>query len=979
VNEDRDEQQQLRSVALRNAESIFVARQRAEEELVRTKEALERKTQELADSLAMLRRSERELADFFENASVGLHWVGPDGVILRVNQAELDLLGYCREEYVGHHIAEFHVDQDAIADILRRLWAGETLRDYAAKMRCKDGSIKHVLIDSSVMWEDDRFVHTRCFTRDVTDRTRVEEAQARLAAIVESSDDAIIGKTLDSQILSWNAGAERLFGYTAGQVIGQPVTLLIPADRQDEERLILERLRRGERIEHYETVRVSKEGRQIDVSLTVSPVLGSSGHVIAASTIARDITLKKRAEHRLATQYGVTRALAESATLNEAAPNILQAVCEHLGWEVGALWCVDQPSKVLRCLEVWHRSSVQIPRFAATCRQCTFQPGVGLPGRVWRSAGAAWIPDVVKDDNFPRGPVAAAEGLHGAFGFPILLKEEVLGVLEFFSAQIRQPDDDLLRMMTAIGSQIGQFIERERAEEALRESEHRFRLMADTIPSVIWTAATDGRILYANERWFAYCGLTPEENDQWAERVLHPDDYQRCVETWTAALQLGAEYEIEVRNRRHDGVYRWFVTRAVPFRDSSGRIVQWFGTTTDIDDRKRAEQENASLLATLKEADLRKDEFLAMLAHELRNPLAPIRNAAHIFRANAPLAPELRWAAAVMDRQVRQMTRLVDDLLDVSRISRGKIELRKQLIDLAAVVDSAVEASRPLIEKWGHELAVSIPSEPILLEADMTRLAQVLSNLLNNAAKYTDQGGRIRLTAERQSRHVLIRVKDTGIGIPPDMLSSIFDTFTQVDRSLERSEGGLGIGLTLVQRLVEMHGGSVEARSDGPGTGSEFLVHLPIAENVDGQRTQGAPGGEQEAMAPAARRILIVDDNADAADSLGVLLRMMGNEVYTAHDGLEAVGAAAAFQPDVALLDIGLPKLNGYEVARRIREQNGGSDMVLIALTGWGQEEDRRRSRAAGFNHHMTKPVEFGALQRLLAESNPRQLDRRRT
>jgi CheY-like chemotaxis protein len=337
----------------------------------------------------------------------------------------------------------------------------------------------------------------------------------------------------------------------------------------------------------------------------------------------------------------------------------------------------------------------------------------------------------------------------------------------------------------------------------------------------------------------------------------------------------------------------------------------------------------------------------------------------------------MRWAADVIDRQVRQMTRLVDDLLDVSRISTGKIELRKRLIELAPVVDSAVEASRPLIERWGHQLTVSIPSEPIVLEADTTRLAQVLSNLLNNAAKYTQQGGRIRLTAERQRRHVLIRVEDTGIGIPRDMLSSIFDMFTQVDGSLERSEGGLGIGLTLVQRLVEMHGGTVEARSDGPGSGSEFLVRLPVAEQA-GQRRREAQGDEQHAVVPVPRRILIVDDNSDAAESLGVLLRMMGNEVYTAHDGLEAVGEAAAFEPDVALLDIGLPKLNGYEVARRIREQNGGGDIVLVALTGWGQEDDRRRSKEAGFDHHMTKPVEFSTLQRLLAESTPRQRDRRR-
>ena len=331
--------------------------------------------------------------------------------------------------------------------------------------------------------------------------------------------------------------------------------------------------------------------------------------------------------------------------------------------------------------------------------------------------------------------------------------------------------------------------------------------------------------------------------------------------------------------------------------------------------------ENASLLAALKEADRRKDEFLAMLAHELRNPLAPIRNAVQIFRAKGPPVPELQWATEVIDRQVQQMTRLVDDLLDVSRITRGKIELRKERVELATVVNSAVEASRPLIEKWGHELTVTIPPQPIHLEADPTRLAQVLLNLLNNAAKYTDQGGRIWLTAERQGDQVLIRVKDTGIGIPAEMLPRIFEMFTQVDRSLERSQGGLGIGLTLVQRLVEMHGGTRRGPQRRPRQGQR--VRRAPAGRRGGQAATARRGGmaARRSLRPPTCRILVVDDNQDAADSLGMLLRMMGNEVHTAHDGLEAVGAAAAFQPDVVLLDIGLPKLNGYEAARRIREQ----------------------------------------------------------
>jgi PAS domain S-box-containing protein len=1083
-----DEDEELRSVALQNAQSIHLARQRAEEALQRTRAALESRTQELAQSLALMRatlesttdgilatdadgrittcnerfgvmwpvapellerrdlravmqansrffddpasflarveeirasaapethdvlrlsdgrvferftqvqqldgrnvgrvwslrdvtehhravqameQSSLELADFFENASVGLHWAGPDGTILRVNRAELDLLGYEREDYVGHRISEFHVDQAVIADILERLRAGEVLRDREVRMRCRNGEIKHVLLDSSVLWKDGEFIHTRCFTRDLSDRARASEAQSRLAAIVESSEDAIIGKTLDSRIMTWNAGAQRLFGYTAEEIVGQSITLLIPADRQDEERQILEQVRRGERLEHYDTVRIARDGRLIDVSLTVSPVLDAAGQVVAASSIARDITASKR------------------------------------------------------------------------------------------------------------------------------------------------------------------------AEEALRASEQRFRLLAKTIPSMIWTAAPDGTITYANDRWFEYCGLTPSHSgDDWPELVVHPDDRERCREAWSRARRDGTEYAIEVRHRRYDGAYRWFVTRAVPLRDDAERVEQWFGITTDIEDRKRAEQtshflaevstslseltddegtlsrvariavtdfadwcrvdlqqvdgslrtlalthrdpqreqfaltlaqryaaratdahwpmrvvktgepewiprvndqllqelarddehlrlirelglvsvisvplksrhrtlgaltfataesgriydtsdltaaedlahrtviamENANLLKALQGSDRRKDEFLAMLAHELRNPLAPIRNAVQIFRVKSPPVPELRWATEVIDRQAEQMARLVDDLMDVSRITRGNIELRREIVDLRRVVNTALEASRPLIEKWNHAMTVTMPDEPVWLDADPTRLAQVLLNLVNNSAKYTEHGGNIALSVRRRGDEALITVSDDGIGIPQEMLPRIFDMFTQLDRSRERSEGGLGIGLTLVQRLVEMHGGVVEARSEGEGKGSEFVVRIPVAADASHQ-PPGVPGTP---LSPRPRRILVVDDNRDAAHTLAKLLSMLGNDVTTAHDGVEAVGAAATFRPDVVLLDLGLPRLNGYDVARKIRAQEGGSGILLVALTGWGQARDRERTGAAGFDHHMTKPVEFDVLLELLHEAPDR-------
>jgi two-component system CheB/CheR fusion protein len=377
-----------------------------------------------------------------------------------------------------------------------------------------------------------------------------------------------------------------------------------------------------------------------------------------------------------------------------------------------------------------------------------------------------------------------------------------------------------------------------------------------------------------------------------------------------------------------------------------------------------AERERADELA---EASRHKDEFLATLAHELRNPLAPIRNAVQYLGMEGLKEPDVRTARDMIARQVAVMVRLIDDLLDVSRISRNKLDLRKQQVELAAVVESAVESSRPLIQQCGHELTVSLPPQPVHLDADPVRLSQVFSNLLNNAAKYTKLRGHIWLTAEREGSDAVVSVRDNGIGIPGDMLARVFDMFTQVDRSLERSQGGLAIGLTLVRRLVEMHDGSIEARSNGPDQGSEFVVRLPLPVQPPQEPPPQSDGPRAASLSGC--RILVVDDNKDSADSMGMLLRIKGNDIRTAHDGLEAVDVAGTFRPELVLLDIGLPKLNGYEVARRIRQQPWGRDAILVALTGWGQDEDRRRSQEAGFNFHIVKPVEIAALEKLLSAS----------
>jgi signal transduction histidine kinase len=378
--------------------------------------------------------------------------------------------------------------------------------------------------------------------------------------------------------------------------------------------------------------------------------------------------------------------------------------------------------------------------------------------------------------------------------------------------------------------------------------------------------------------------------------------------------------------------------------------------------------EQRLLIRQLHQTSRKKDEFLATLAHELRNPLAPIRNAAQYLRLKGSMEPDLQNARDIIDRQVRHLARLVDDLLDVSRIARDKIILQKERLALGVVLTSAIESSRPLIESAGHELIVCLPPEPVYVEGDLTRLAQVFGNLLVNAAKYTDRGGRIWLTADRQGSDVVISVKDTGIGIPADHLPHLFEMFRQAAPTLERSQGGLGIGLALVKGLVELHGGSIEAQSDGPGKGSEFLVRLPLAFEAPMRREVEEMEGEPIMPRNLRCRVLVADDNHDATLTLAMMLSYWGHEVRTAHDGQAAVELAEAFQPNVILLDIGMPKLNGYDAARRIRQHPWGQAACLIALTGWGQEEDKRRAKESGFDRHFTKPVDPSCLQKLLAE-----------
>ena len=522
-----------------------------------------------------------------------------------------------------------------------------------------------------------------------------------------------------------------------------------------------------------------------------------------------------------------------------------------------------------------------------------------------------------------------------------------------------------------------------RAKEALekktQELAHSLAMMSATLESTTdGILVTDGRgaVTGFNER-YVLMWRVPRE-------IMDSGDHRKILEATSVYFSEPASYISRVENiydssvPESDDVLE-LADGSVFERFSRIQFVEghYFGRVwsfRDITERKQMEdvrekatQELRKLAANLSEADRRKNEFLAMLAHELRNPLAPIRNALQILRMSDGDEQTLRAASEMMERQVNQLVRLVDDLLDVSRISRGKIELRRERTDLTSVVNDAVEATRPSCDERGVDLKVSLPEQPIFVHGDPDRLVQVIGNLLNNSCKFTEKDGSIFIMLDSDGANAVVSVKDTGIGLSPNQIPHIFDMFVQADTSLERSVSGLGIGLTLVKNLVQMHGGTVEAHSGGLGHGSEFLVRLPLQAEMYAAPQVDEPAVDEQ-TAPARRRILVVDDNVDSAESLAMLLKIMGHDVELAFYGLEAVEKAGQFSPEVVLLDIGLPILNGFEAAREIRRQPWGSNMLLIALTGWGQEEDRRNSREAGFDCHMVKPVDHMALIKQLDE-----------
>jgi two-component system CheB/CheR fusion protein len=626
-----------------------------------------------------------------------------------------------------------------------------------------------------------------------------------LAAIVESSADAILSQDLNHTIQSWNQGAERLLGYRSEEIIGQPITRLIPTRLHHDESRVLERIKHGEQITPYETVRLCKDGTEILVSVTVSPIRDRTGQLIGISRIVHDIT-------------------------------------KHIS-------------------------------MAETLRE----------------------------------------------------KEEHL----------------------------------------------RMALLASRAGTYRWNIQTTNQIQWS-EGLREVCGLEagegkgPSTLEDWLT-LIHPDDRPAFLAALKRCLDSGAELDIEYRVIDSKGTTRWLADRGKVFLGAAKQPLYLMGTCVDITEHQHQQAQLRQQAELLKDADRRKDEFLATLAHELRNPLTPLTNSLQILKQIGHEPEALAKTLAIAERQLQYLVRLVDDLLDISRITRGKIRLHKEKITVDAVIQSALELSHPHMEIGDHTLHVEISEAQLPLYGDLTRLAQAVSNLLINAAKYTPSHGYIQLIAHRgESRTVVITVQDNGIGLSKEILPIIFDMFVQAENPGERIAGGLGIGLPLVKGLVELHGGQVEVTSPGLGQGSTFTVRLPLAVEIAVEEPPSQSLLTETLAEAPIHRILVVDDNVDVADSTAAVMKTLGHQIHVAYSGESALKAAREYRPDIVLLDLGMPGMNGYEVAKQLRQLPGQEGLRLIALTGWGQESDHQRTREAGFDNHLVKPVDLQTLIRVL-------------
>ena len=689
------------------------------------------------------------------------------------------------------------------------------------------------------------------------------------------------------------------------------------------------------------------------IHVTYTPHRGDTGAILGMIAMVTDISDRKRAERGMRLLAELSQPFASDAPAEEAAREVTERLVERLGLSRCLLAEIDADADIVHVIH--QHPGDQDPDASADFRTSEFL------NEEERQLLAEGRPLVINDTGAGRDAAAAerfrALGVGAVVSAPYLADGKRKFALAAEKGEPYEWKADEVALLREVAARVCVHLDRARAEQTLRDSELRYRSLANVLSNIPCAVDPIGRFVELQPAWSRYTGQGFERSRDfgWFDAV-HPDDRVAARAAWVEALHARKPYEVRVRIwHAATRTFRHVIARATPLMESEDRIREWVGAVTDI--HEETEQARA-----LVEADRRKDEFLATLAHELRNPLAPIRNSLNILKLTGKAEGALANVYQILDRQVSHMVRLVDDLMEVSRITRGHVSLRTEPTDVQAVLLAAIETSRPLIEEAAHRLDVSLPPEALRLNADPMRLAQVITNLLNNAARYTDKGGHIQLSARREGDEAVVSVRDNGRGISADMLPRVFDLFTQAAPGRQYAHGSLGIGLTIVRSLVELHGGRVEAHSDGLRRGSEFIVRLPLA----GTARAAAGAGVEPAHHSHRNRVLVVDDNRDAAESLGVLLALLGIETMTAHSGPAALEALDAFQPSVILLDLGMPGMDGYEVAQRVRQHPLGRRVTLVALTGWGLQVDKRRSEDVGFDQHLVKPVDLEVLRQVL-------------
>ncbi len=833
------------------------------------------------------------------------------------------LRGRERMDQVRRSVAVLiEVEQGLMAE--RAAAVEAAVRRTSVSFSIVNGAALLLLLGLSLLQAHEGWAHRRA-------AAAIRQSEQWLRTTLASIADGVVATDATGLVRFLNPVAESLTGWTSAEATGRPLSdvigLIHEATRAPVENPVDRVLREGRVVElANHTLLVARDGQERPIEDSAAPIRGPDGAIGGVVLVFRDATERRQAQAALQRSEEHLRLIVESAADYAILSIDLQS---HItSWNAGARAIFGyEPAEILgRPVD---------DLFLPEDRER------GVPGLEARRALETGRAEDERWHLRRDGSTFWASGLL----MPMRDGDRVLGWLK------------ILRDSTV----------QKRTEQELELSRARLDLVVNSSEVGLWYCDLPFGLLLWNAKCKQHFGLPADAEvtlDVFYER-LAPEDRDRTRQAIAAAIDERAEFDIEYRTIGLDGRARWIRAIGRAYYDVDDHPIRFDGITVDVSERIRQE-------AALREADRKKDEFLATLAHELRNPLAPIRNALHLMAAAGDPDHRFEEERAMADRQVAHLARLIEDLMDVARISSGKIELRKAPVDLAAVVSRTVASARPAIAERGHQLQVQAPENPVWLEGDATRLEQVLWNLLNNAARYTEPGGQITLASARDGDQAVVRVRDTGIGITPELLPRVFDMFVQADPAERRTQGGLGIGLGLARTLVELHGGTITVHSDGPGRGCEFTVRLPALPETEPASRRPASDQPARGGSLPRRRILVVDDNRDAAVSLARLLeRHYGQEVRVAHDGPSALSAADTFLPEAVLLDIRMPGMDGLEVARRLRQRPEFERTLLVAVTGWGQEADRRQSERAGFNRHLVKPVDPAELQNLLADPAP--------